>query len=98
MGIAYDGATPVKASIYVIFQTIFEALILVVLVTYLFLASTKITLIPFVTIPVSLIGTFSVMYAFEFSINIFTLLALILDIGLVVVYAIVMLVYIFRYN
>ncbi|ACR47941.1 truncated acriflavin resistance protein [Rickettsia peacockii str. Rustic] len=98
MGIAYDAATPVKASIYAVFQTIFEALILVVLVTYLFLASAKITLIPFVTIPVSLIGTFSVMYAFGFSINIFTLLAMILAIGLVVDDAIVMLENIFRYN
>ncbi len=98
MGIAYDGATPVKASIYAVFQTIFEALILVVLVTYLFLASAKITLIPFVTIPVSLIGTFSVMYAFGFSINIFTLLAMILAIGLVVDDAIVILENIFRYN
>ncbi|WP_341787095.1 efflux RND transporter permease subunit [Rickettsia endosymbiont of Cantharis rufa] len=98
MGIAYDGATPVKASIYAVFQTIFEALILVVLVTYLFLASAKITLIPFITIPVSLIGTFSVMYAFGFSINIFTLLAMILAIGLVVDDAIVMLENIFRYN
>ncbi|MFP3120626.1 MMPL family transporter [Rickettsia sp. R2] len=98
MGIAYDGATPIKASIYAVFQTIFEALILVVLVTYLFLASARITLIPFVTIPVSLIGTFSVMYAFGFSINIFTLLAMILAIGLVVDDAIVMLENIFRYN
>jgi len=98
MGIAYDGAIPVKASIYAVFQTIFEALILVILVTYLFLASAKITLIPFVTIPVSLIGTFSVMYAFGFSINIFTLLAMILAIGLVVDDAIVMLENIFRYN
>ncbi|AFC71627.1 efflux RND transporter permease subunit [Rickettsia australis] len=98
MGIAYDGATPVKASIYAVFQTIFEALILVVLVTYLFLASAKITLIPFVTIPVSLIGTCSVMYVFGFSINIFTLLAMILAIGLVVDDAIVMLENIFRYN
>ncbi|AEK74254.1 hydrogenase expression protein HypA [Rickettsia conorii subsp. heilongjiangensis] len=98
MGIAYDGATPVKASIYAVFQTIFEALILVVLVTYLFLASARITLIPFVTIPVSLIGTFSLMYAFGFSINIFTLLAMILAIGLVVDDAIVMLENIFRYN
>lgn len=98
VGIAYDGATPVKASIYAVFQTIFEALILVILVTYLFLASAKITLIPFVTIPVSLIGTFSVMYAFGFSINIFTLLAMILAIGLVVDDAIVMLENIFRYN
>ncbi|HJD55183.1 MAG TPA: efflux RND transporter permease subunit [Rickettsia endosymbiont of Pyrocoelia pectoralis] len=98
LSVAYDGATPVKASIYAVFQTIFEALILVILVTYLFLASAKITLIPFVTIPVSLIGTFSVMYAFGFSINIFTLLAMILAIGLVVDDAIVMLENIFRYN
>ncbi|HJD64891.1 MAG TPA: efflux RND transporter permease subunit [Rickettsia endosymbiont of Diachasma alloeum] len=98
LNIAYDGAKPVRASIYAVFQTIFEALILVILVTYLFLASAKITLIPFVTIPVSLIGTFSVMYAMGFSINIFTLLAMILAIGLVVDDAIVMLENIFRYN
>jgi len=98
VSIAYDGATPVRASIYAVFQTIFEALILVILVTYLFLASAKVTLIPFVTIPVSLIATFSVMYAFGFSINIFTLLAMILAIGLVVDDAIVMLENIFRYN
>ncbi|AAU03645.1 efflux RND transporter permease subunit [Rickettsia typhi] len=98
ISIAYDGAKPLKASIYAVFQTMFEALILVVLVTYLFLASAKISLIPFVTIPVSLIGTFSVMYAFGFSINVFTLLAMILAIGLVVDDAIVMLENIFRYN
>ena len=98
LNIAYDGAKPVRASIYAVFQTIFEALILVILVTYLFLASAKITLIPFVTIPVSLIGTFSVMYAMGFSINIFTLLAMILAIGLVVDDTIVMLENIFRYN
>ncbi|WP_341793083.1 efflux RND transporter permease subunit [Rickettsia endosymbiont of Ceutorhynchus obstrictus] len=98
ISIAYDGATPVNASVYAVFNTIFEALILVILVTYLFLASARITLIPFVTIPVSLIGTFSVMYAMGFSINIFTLLAMILAIGLVVDDAIVMLENIFRYN
>ncbi|CAA14637.1 efflux RND transporter permease subunit [Rickettsia prowazekii] len=98
ISIAYDGAKPLKASIYAVFKTMFEALILVVLVTYLFLASAKISLIPFVTIPVSLIGTFSIMYAFGFSINVFTLLAMILAIGLVVDDAIVMLENIFRYN
>lgn len=96
--IAYDGATPVNASIDAVFHTIFEALILVILVTYLFLASARITFIPFVTIPVSLIGTFSAMYAMGFSINVFTLLAMILAIGLVVDDAIVMLENIFRYN
>ncbi len=98
LNIAYDGAKPVRASIYAVFQTICEALILVILVTYLFLASAKISLIPFVTIPVSLIGTFSIMYAMGFSINIFTLLAMILAIGLVVDDTIVMLENIFRYN
>ncbi|AFB20769.1 efflux RND transporter permease subunit [Rickettsia canadensis] len=98
MGVIYDEATPIKESIYAVFQTIVEALILVVLVIYLFLASAKMTLILFVTIPISLIGTFSVMYAFGFSINIFTLLAMILAIGIVVDDAIVMLENIFRYN
>ena len=95
--IAYDGAIPVNASIKAVFRTIFEALILVVIVTYLFLASAKITIIPFVTIPVSLIGTFSVMYFLGFSVNTFTLLAMILAIGLVVDDAIVMLENIFRH-
>jgi hydrophobic/amphiphilic exporter-1 (mainly G- bacteria), HAE1 family len=95
--IAYDGALPINASIRSVFWTIAEALILVVFVTYLFLASARITLIPFVTIPVSLIGTFSVMYFMGFSINTFTLLAMILAIGLVVDDAIVMLENIFRH-
>lgn len=95
--IAYDGALPVSASIKAVFRTIFEALILVVAVTYLFLASAKITIIPLVTIPVSLIGTFSVMYLLGFSVNTFTLLAMILAIGLVVDDAIVMLENIFRH-
>lgn len=96
--VAFDSATPVNASIKAVFRTIFEALVLVVLVTYLFLASARITIIPFVTIPVSLIGTFSVMYLLGFSINTFTLLAMILAIGLVVDDAIVMLENVFRHN
>ncbi len=94
---AYDGAIPIKASIRAVFATIFEALILVVLITYLFLGSAKITIIPFVTIPISLIGTFSIMYLLGFSINTFTLLAMILAIGLVVDDAIVMVENIFRH-
>lgn len=96
--VAYDGATSVDASIKAVFHTIIEALALVVLVTYLFLGSFKITIIPFVTIPVSLIGTFTAMYFMGFSINTFTLLAMILAIGLVVDDAIVMLENIFRHN
>ncbi|WP_341763838.1 efflux RND transporter permease subunit [Candidatus Tisiphia endosymbiont of Beris chalybata] len=96
--IAYDGSVPVDASIKSVFHTILEALILVILVIYLFLGSVPITIIPLVTVPVSLIGTFSAMYYLGFSINIFTLLAMILAIGLVVDDAIVMLENIFRYN
>ncbi|WP_367363932.1 efflux RND transporter permease subunit [Candidatus Tisiphia endosymbiont of Nedyus quadrimaculatus] len=96
--IAYDESIPVRASIRSVFFTIMEALVLVMVVIYLFLASVRITLIPFVTVPISLIGTFIVMYYLGFSINIFTLLAMILAIGLVVDDAIVMLENIFRYN
>jgi HAE1 family hydrophobic/amphiphilic exporter-1 len=96
--VAYDASAPVRASIKAVFFTIFEAIILVGIVTYVFLGSLRITLIPLVTIPISLIGTFSVMYGFGFSINTFTLLAMILAIGLVVDDAIVMLENIFRHN
>ena len=96
--VAYDGAIPVRASINEVFFTIFEAIVLVGLVTYIFLASAKITLIPLVTIPVSLVGTFTAMYFLGFSINTFTLLAMILAIGLVVDDAIVMLENIFRHS
>lgn len=96
--IAHDAAIPVKESIKEVFFTIFEAIALVGLVTYIFLASAKITLIPLVTIPISLIGTFTAMYFLGFSINTFTLLAMILAIGLVVDDAIVMLENIFRHS
>ncbi len=96
--VAHDAAIPVKESIREVFFTIFEAIALVGLVTYVFLGSAKITLIPLVTIPISLIGTFIAMYFLEFSINIFTLLAMILAIGLVVDDAIVMLENIFRHS
>ena len=96
--VAYDAAIPVKASISSVYHTIFEAIALVSAVIYLFLGSARITLIPLVTIPISLIGTFSAMYMLGFTINTFTLLAMILAIGLVVDDAIVMLENIFRHN
>ena len=98
LNIAYDAAIAVEASINSVYRTIFEAIVLVSIVIYLFLGSARITLIPLVTIPISLIGTFSTMYMFGFSINTFTLLAMILAIGLVVDDAIVMLENIFRHT
>lgn len=95
--IAHDSSIPIRASIKAVFITSLEALFLVTIVVYLFLASARITIIPFVTIPVSLIATFTVMYFFGFSINTFTLLAMILAIGLVVDDAIVMLENIYRH-
>ena len=80
-----------------VFTTIGEAVALVVLVIFLFLRSLRATIIPIVTIPVSLVGAFGLMYAFGFTINTLTLLAMVLAIGLVVDDAIVMLENIFRY-
>ncbi len=96
--IAFDQSTSVEASIDSVYSTIFEALLLVILIVYLFLQSARITIIPFVTIPISLIGTFAFMKLLGFSINTFTLLAMILAIGLVVDDAIVMLENIFRHH
>ena len=96
--VAYDASRQVQASIKEVYFTIFEAIVLVGLVTYVFLGSARITLIPLVAIPISLIGTFAAMYVMGFSINTFTLLAMILAIGLVVDDAIVMLENIFRHS
>ena len=79
------------------FATIAEAIVLVVLVIFFFLRSLRATLIPLVTIPVSLVGAFALMYAFGFTINTLTLLAMVLAIGLVVDDAIVMLENIYRH-
>lgn len=98
ISVAYDSSIAVKESINSVYRTIAEALILVGIVIYLFLGSVRITLIPLVTIPISLIGTFTIMYLLGFSINTFTLLAMILAIGLVVDDAIVMLENIFRHH
>ena len=95
--VANDKSVFIAESIKNVYQTIGEAILLVVLIIFLFLRSIRATLIPLVTIPVSLIGAFALMYAFGFSINTLTLLALVLAIGLVVDDAIVMLENIYRH-
>ncbi|MGH8497192.1 MAG: efflux RND transporter permease subunit [Gammaproteobacteria bacterium] len=95
--IAYDSTIFIDASIESVYETIAEAILLVVLVIFLFLRNFRATLIPLVTIPVSLIGAFALMYAFGFTINTLTLLAMVLAIGLVVDDAIVMLENIYRH-
>jgi len=95
--IANDTTVFIERSISAVFTTIAEAVGLVVLVTLLFLRSFRATLIPVVTIPVSLIATFALMYAAGFSINTLTLLALVLAIGLVVDDAIVVLENVYRH-
>jgi multidrug efflux pump len=87
----YDSTVFIEASIESVYTAILEALALVALVVFLFLRSARAAIIPLVTIPVSLIGAFSIMYALGFSINTLTLLAMVLAIGLVVDDAIVML-------
>jgi multidrug efflux pump len=93
----YDSSVFIARSIENVFRTIGEAIVLVVLVIFVFLRSLRATLVPLVTIPVSLIGVFTVMLLFGFSINTLTLLALVLAVGLVVDDAIVMLENIARY-
>src|SRR5690606_26668184 len=94
--LSYDKSEFIEQSISNVFSTITEAIILVVLIIFFFLRSVRATLIPLVTIPVSLVGSFALMHLFGFSINTLTLLALILAIGLVVDDAIVMLENIYR--
>jgi multidrug efflux pump len=94
--VAFDTSVFIEKSIEEVFKTMAEAMLLVVLVIFLFLRSLRATLIPFVTIPVSLIGAFIFLYVMGFSVNILTLLGLVLAIGLVVDDAIVMLENIYR--
>ena len=95
--VAYDRALFIDKSIKNVYKTIGEATVLVVLIIFLFLRSFRATLIPLVTIPVSLIGTCAMMLALGFTINTLTLLSIVLAIGLVVDDAIVMLENIFRH-
>ena len=89
VGVGFDNTTFIRDSISEVKKTIFEAFILVLVIIFLFLRSFRTTLIPILAIPISLIGAFFIMYIAGFSINILTLLAVVLSIGLVVDDAIV---------
>lgn len=95
--IANDNSVFIDRSIKAVYTTIAEAVVLVALVIFVFLRTLRASVIPLVTIPVSLIGAFALMALFGFSINTLTLLALVLAIGLVVDDAIVMLENIYRH-
>jgi multidrug efflux pump len=95
--VAYDTSVFIDRSIQSVFETIAEAIVLVVLVIYFFLAACAPRSFPIVTIPVSLVGAFGLMYLFGFTVNTLSLLAMVLAIGLVVDDAIVMLENIHRH-
>ncbi|MEX2297254.1 MAG: efflux RND transporter permease subunit, partial [Dongiaceae bacterium] len=97
VSIGNDTSIFIERSIDEVFLTIGESAVLVILVIFFFLRSVRATLIPIVTIPVSLIGAFTLIYMFGFSINTLTLLAFVLAIGLVVDDAIVVLENIYRH-
>jgi multidrug efflux pump len=82
--VAFDSTMFVNASIYDVLKSLVESLIIVTLVVFAFLGSPRSVLIPVIAIPLSLVGSFAMMLAFGFSINLLTLLALVLAIGLVV--------------
>ncbi|QTL03769.1 multidrug efflux RND transporter permease subunit [Aquabacter sp. L1I39] len=87
--IVYDTTQFVRASIDAVVHTLLEAIVLVVLVVILFLQTWRASIIPLLAVPVSIVGTFAVMYVFGFSINALTLFGLVLAIGIVVDDAIV---------
>ena len=95
--IAFDTTVFIEKSIDEVYVTVAEAIVLVILVIFLFLRSWRAVLVPLVTIPVSLVGAFGMMLVFGFSINTLSLLAMVLAIGLVVDDAIVMLENIYRH-
>ncbi|MDP6040885.1 MAG: efflux RND transporter permease subunit [Candidatus Latescibacteria bacterium] len=97
LDVAYDSSTFIQESVNEVAQTILIAMSLVVVVVLVFLKSFRATLIPTVAIPVSIIGAFAVAYFSGFTINILTLLAIVLSIGLVVDDAIVVLENIYRH-
>ncbi|OGA48406.1 MAG: multidrug transporter AcrB [Betaproteobacteria bacterium RIFCSPLOWO2_12_FULL_62_58] len=97
VGIAFDTSVFIEESIKSVYEVMVAALALVVLVIFFFLRSTRATLIPFVTIPVSLIGAFFLVWLMGFTINVLTLLGIVLAIGLVVDDAIVVLENIHRH-
>ena len=87
--IPYDTSAFVQISIEKVVHTLFEAVLLVFLVMYLFMQNFRATLIPTIVVPIALLGTFAVMYALGFSINVLTMFGMVLAIGIVVDDAIV---------
>jgi multidrug efflux pump len=97
MWVAFDSSVFVERSIEEVWETLGVAFLLVILIIFVFLRDVRSTLIPAVAIPVSLIGTFALLYLFGYSVNILTMLALVLSIGVVVDDAIVVLEAIYRH-
>ncbi len=93
---SYDSSVFIEQSIDEVYNTLAIAMMMVIIVIYLFLGNIRATIIPAITVPVSLVSAFIVMYALGFSINLLTLLALVLAIGLVVDDAIVVLENVYR--
>jgi multidrug efflux pump len=89
MALDWDGSISIEAALNEVRTTLLEAALIVILVIYLFLGSLRVVLIPLVAIPLSLIGTVFLIYAMGYSLNLLTLLAMIIAIGLVVDDAIV---------
>ena len=89
--VSFDRSNYIKSAINEVYKTLFIALVLVTIIIYLFIGNIRALIIPVVALPVSLISTFLSLYIFDFSINLFTLMALVLAIGIVVDDAIVML-------
>ena len=89
--VSFDRSNYIKAAIGEVYKTLVIALILVTIIIYLFLGNIRALIVPLIALPVSLISTFLSIYIFDFSINLFTLMALVLAIGIVVDDAIVML-------
>ena len=87
--IAYDGTEYINTAIHDVFRTLMETLLIVIIVIFLFLGSWRSVIIPVVAIPISLIGAIFLMQVFGFTINLLTLLAIVLSVGLVVDDAIV---------
>ena len=81
---SYDTSVFIRNAVTAVYKTLFITISLVIFVIYMFLGNARAMLIPAITVPVSLIATFTVLYAFGFSINLLTLLAMVLAIGLVV--------------
>ncbi|HSW68628.1 MAG TPA: efflux RND transporter permease subunit [Gammaproteobacteria bacterium] len=95
--VVYDSTDYIRSSIHEVMRSISEASLIVIIVVFLFLGSFRTVMIPIITIPLSLIGVCSLMYAMGYSLNLLTLLAMVLAIGLVVDDAIVVVENIYRH-